>query len=198
MDAAYHICPECTPSTTTEVPAGESQNEGDAPSTPFGLPTSRLPAAAAAGWMVHPPEIKRSSSGGPGSPKALRPKETNTDSRHLSKGKVKKWDPGSSSQGRSAAPVAPAFEAEGSGRGAGGMGPSTAAKVAEGSWKKDDWGGGGIGRLKSGRAAAMSDLYEYRGGMGGALQWLKDHVSDKISGGGGDEEPGVIEWEGVD
>lgn len=157
--------------------------------------------------MVHPPELKRSrsSGGGPGSSKASpRTTETNADSgRRLGKGKVKNWDPGSSSQGRSAA--APAFEVEGSGSGGVGRmtGSSPTAKVSEGGSPREKGGqgggGGGADRLKSGRAAAMSDLYEYRGGMGGALQWLKDRVSDKITGGNGRKDRGrVVEWEEMD
>lgn len=50
-----------------------------------------------------------------------------------------------------------------------------------------------------GRAAAMSDLYEFRGGMGGALQWLKDRVSDRVAGGRqGDERKEAAKWQGVD
>ena len=51
----------------------------------------------------------------------------------------------------------------------------------------------------NGRAAAMSDLYEFRGGMGGALQWLKDRVSNTIAGGRrGDERRAAAKWQGVD
>ena len=73
-------------------------------------------------------------------------------------------------------------------------GSATTATTAPGRSRQ----GGGAEQGGSGRAAAMSDLYEFRGGMGGALQWLKDRVSETVAGGRRGDERRAAEWKGVD
>lgn len=202
MDAVDALCPEC---------AKRERTQALQPSH-HALPPSRLSAAKAA--MGDPPipgaggsGSGSGSAGGARSSKSLR-RERGASGAGLGKtgGKKDRGPAGRSSpQARAASPAGihssevdrRDSERESAATTNTKMTTTTTTSTpgrsrTEGGAVREEQGGGG-------RAAAMSDLYEFRGGMGGALQWLKDRVSDTVAGGRrGDERRAAAKWQGVD
>lgn len=155
-----------------------------------GLPSSRLPAAAAAATeaMRDPAAAQPSSSTGAGS--KYVGKGRGAGGRRRGKPEGKDWDPGRPVQGRPSPGSAPSREVDGKD---GGLKLEQPALATQGDGFRHENSGWSYDQGDTGRAAAMADLYEYRGGMGGALQWLKDRVSDTIARGRGRGRRAVTE-----
>lgn len=175
VDAASAICPDCP-----ETPAAgkaEKQQQGKAGGVDIRRPSSRLPAATVATATFA--KGREAAAGGKAS------------GRNVSGKKDRPADRGNrrfgNEIGKNADERKPRkFSGQESDR------FPTAASAFEGD--------GLVGR--GGRAAAMANLYEHRGGMGRVVQWLKDRLTNVVidSNESPMESEGrhVMDWEGMD
>lgn len=178
VDAAHALCPDC-PAPVPAASHTKKKPEGGSADTR--LPSSRLPAAAAA----------REAVGGSSSRMKVGKKETSAD-----KGRPLGNKAGSSTSNDSDSKRGRPLVQDGSSSssplltGAGGATPRLEAAADKGKAKH-----GVIGVHEAiGRAATMADLDEYRSGKGGAVgQWFK-RLTNEHRG----DERGAMDWEGMD
>lgn len=194
VDAAHALCPDCP--TTAPVASQTVEEQQEKADTDTRLHSSRLPARAAAAAVADSPSlapIREAVGGTTGSQTSLGKKERPAD-----KGRRLGSKTGSSSNygwkrgNPSIQDSSPVLS---------GAGAASALEADEWDQRTGAKKNRGLigGQETIGRAAAMADLYEYRGGKGGALQWLKDRLSNTITS---NKSPGdgrgAMDWEGMD
>ncbi len=177
VDAAHALCPDCPAAVPAASHTSKEKPEGGSPDTR--LPSSRLPAAAAAREAVA------------GSSSRMRVgKEISVETGRRLGNKA-----GSSSNDSDRRRGRPSVQDGSSSScplltGAGGAASRLEAAADKGKAKHGVIGG----QETIGRAATMADLNECRSGKGGAVgQWFKRLTKEHRG-----DERGAMDWEGMD
>lgn len=197
VDAAQALCPDCPPIVPAAPPEAE-EREGK-PVSEVRAPYSRLPAASTAAFRQSRDAVGRAttSHNSSGRKKEERPADKGRRLGKRSPGSnTKDWKRHKRFSSEASTPT-PTEESASSSSSSSSSGVETSERDVRtaGSRERGALGGG----EPHGRAAAMADLYEHRGGNGGLLQWLKDRLSNILTSNkyrNDGREP--MDWEGMD